>query len=103
MTEVKLEEKDLLCPGCGEKYITHTQVMVYDRGEDDESTKMILVDEDGSVTEGVVPSVFARNPSQRRHGVALKFLCEVCCGEFELTIAQHKGFTELRWRRAAEW
>jgi hypothetical protein len=43
------------------------------------------------------------NPSSRRQGLAIRFFCEGCGGAdsddiIELTVAQHKGSTELAWR-----
>ena len=56
----------------------------------------------GMITE-IVPSSRSRNPSSRRSGMAIQFECEQCGGGteedgIELTIAQHKGSTEIGWR-----
>lgn len=44
-----------------------------------------------------------RNPSSRRDGLVISFTCEQCSRDdpgdvIELTIAQHKGSTEIGWR-----
>jgi hypothetical protein len=37
------------------------------------------------------------NPSSRRGGIAIRFWCEGCPFISELTLAQHKGSTEVEW------
>jgi len=81
----------LKCPSCGtdEGYLHHHGVTVYDRHED------------GPVTVTTVNGGAAgENPSSRRDGIAIRFTCELCPAELELTIAQHKGRTYLVWRDA---
>jgi hypothetical protein len=84
----------LQCPCCRAPNLHSTYVVTYDRVEDGETTETHI--EDGKVTQG--PSDARRNPSARRHGVAVGFWCEQCPNEPELTIAQHKGATFLEWR-----
>jgi hypothetical protein len=50
-----------------------------------------------SVTN-TLPSDKTDNLSERRQGMTLAFACELCEGNIELTIAQHKGFTYVGWR-----
>jgi hypothetical protein len=76
--------------------------MVFDRKEDSASTVRSLVT-GSSVTVGIVDSNHAGNPSSRRDGIVIDFECEQCGGgtdenRIELTIAQHKGSTEIGWR-----
>lgn len=81
----------LTCPGCGGDYIHHYQVDTYSRHED------------GSVGHHVQASVSAvkldndlsGNPSTRRHGLSILFWCEYCDDISKMTIAQHKGSTEI--------
>jgi hypothetical protein len=81
---------DLLCPECGGFYLHHSTVTVFTRSEEDAE----------SVTMIVGLPVFANldNPSKRRDGVAIRFACEGCEFEGELTIAQVKGYTNVEWR-----
>jgi hypothetical protein len=77
-------------------------VTLYERGEDAaELVKMVHFPP--TLTTEVVASDPSDNPSSRRHGLAVRFYCEQCGGEadddvIELTIAQHKGSTEIGWR-----
>jgi hypothetical protein len=94
-----LDQSELVCPNCGEPFgFHHDAVIVYSRGEDDETTSETLVDEYGKVTSLDVPSAQSRNPSARRDGVAIRFWCELCPFKGELTFAQHKGATIVEWR-----
>jgi hypothetical protein len=98
----------LSCPHCGEGYLHHGDIIVYQRGEDAAQTQVVRIGmEPGS--RGYDPVVSVRrelsekcgNPSSRRDGFAISFSCE-CCEEgqreFELTFAQHKGATHIEWR-----
>ncbi len=88
---------ELHCPRCGSANLHHTGVTVFDRAED----RPTVVET--TVSAGKVKvdpaSIGAMNPSARRDGLAIRFDCEGC-GEdpIELTIAQHKGSTEIGWR-----
>ena len=87
----------LECPSCGNGQLHHDGVTVFDRPEDAADTKQTRI-EGGKATTMVVPSLACRNPSNRRDGIAISFWCENCLVLSELTIAQHKGCTELGWR-----
>jgi hypothetical protein len=88
----------LVCPECGfQGGLHHAGVTIYDRDEDAEFTRVtICVD---AVSVEMVASARCSNPSSRRHGLAIGFWCECCSLHAELTIAQHKGITELCWRQ----
>lgn len=93
---------DLLCPRCGADLLHHLSVTVCDRGEDAAHVLRTTVQQ-GSVAVDTTTSVQARNPSARRGGLFIRFWCEGCGGHgddelIELTIAQHKGSTEIGWR-----
>lgn len=88
---------DLLCPRCGSANLHHTGVTVYDRGED-RATVVETTVSGGKIKLDPVAHG-AMNPSGRRDGLAIRFDCEGCGEEpIELTIAQHKGSTEIGWR-----
>ena len=92
------DEGVLLCPQCGYQCTYHEAITVFDRlGEDAESTFLTRVCSYGTVTR-LVPSSEVDNPSNRRHGLAIEFSCEGCNGISELTVAQHKGETQLEVR-----
>lgn len=88
----------LECPRCDGAYLHQEAVTVYDRREDAPQTiETTVVRGDGTVVR-TVPSERSSNPSDRRHGSAIRFSCEGCSAEPELTIEQHKGNTYLAWR-----
>lgn len=92
---------DLLCPRCGADLLHQSAVTVFDRAEDEDTVVRTTV-ADGTASMNLV-SNSTENPSSRRHGLAIRFWCESCCPEkshdvIELTIAQHKGSTEIAWR-----
>lgn len=87
----------LLCPRCGGSNLHHDTVAIFNRGEDEEQVRQTTVTASATVveiTEG------KDNPSERRSGIAIQFSCETCEDKatMEMTIAQHKGTTFLRWR-----
>ncbi|ASP55441.1 hypothetical protein [Sinorhizobium meliloti] len=94
---------DLRCPRCDGNYLHQQGVTIYERGEDAAALTKISIGEDSSVRVAVVPSAGSGSPSARRHGMAINFMCEACNMNdrsivIELTIAQHKGNTEMGWR-----
>lgn len=92
---------DLHCPRCGENNLHQIGVTVYYRGEDAEYIVKTNVQGATTSTE-MVANKESDNPSSRRDGLAIQFRCEHCTGYptdiLELTIAQHKGSTEVGWR-----
>jgi hypothetical protein len=88
----------LCCPGCGDNFLHHDRVTIFDRCEDENECIVTEVNEDGHIS--IKKSDGLRNPSVRRHGIAIRFWCEHCGPDnpFDLTIAQHKGETRLAWR-----
>jgi hypothetical protein len=90
---------ELMCPACGGACLYQRTVIVYSRAEDAEHTTVTEIN-DSRVSMRVVNSAEARNPSSRRHGMAIRFTCETCNVITELTLAQHKGSTYLKWREA---
>lgn len=97
--QVKITEDNLHCPTCGENYMHHTYVKIYERFPYEDSPSVVLhvngVKEGKFVThEGPSNS---RNPSMRRDGIRIGFWCEHCEHHIELTIAQHKGFTLMEF------
>jgi hypothetical protein len=94
---------NLLCPRCGNSYLHHRGVVAYDRSEDAETVLKTSV-EVGKTTVQLVAQADSGNPSSRRDGLVIQFWCENCGGGddgssvIELTLAQHKGETEVAWR-----
>lgn len=97
------DTSDLKCPGCGELYLHHGAVRVFDRREDSEVVDVTKVVGGLSSTHRV-PSTGSGNPSSRRGGITIEFSCEHCEGPgFTLTIAQHKGYTLVGWQKTDPW
>lgn len=105
MTEVRITEHGALaCPNCQAnpsnsftEQLHHDLVTVYERREDAEHVTVTQV-LSGQITMKIVPSQGSGNPSSRRHGLTIRFWCELCDQISELTVEQHKGSTFLGWR-----
>lgn len=91
----------LLCPHCGDEYLHHEEVDVFNRGEDAALGQHTHVPATPNGTV-VVQQDLAGNPSLRRHGIRIEHWCEGCHGRFSLCLVQHKGGTFLHWERSLE-
>lgn len=83
------ENEPLKCAGCGGEYLNHFQVDVFWRKED--ASQGVRVSTDGGVL--VSDGDISANPSPRRHGLTVRFDCEMCDTVSLLHIVQHKGNT----------
>jgi hypothetical protein len=90
---------ELICPHCGAEhsYLHHDQVTVCSRNEDQPRVTKIVVREHLAEIS-TVDNGTSGNPSWRRDGVAIRMWCELCHTISELTLAQHKGMTQIEWR-----
>jgi hypothetical protein len=87
----------LTCPHCRGNNLYHGSVTVFSRErEDGPVTARTVTDHGVYRSEGW--AVDDANPSSRRGGCTIAFECEACNVTSELTIAQHKGVTILKWR-----
>lgn len=90
----------LVCPRCGFDHMHHQEVERWDRSEDARIETHILAGYGHAQVQ--VEEESGRNPSSRRSGLIIRFECEGCGGgpddRIELSIAQHKGQTEIEWR-----
>ena len=82
------EDGKLICPNCGDGFLHHETVIVYDRGED-------ALANITHIGEPVIPT--PENPSPRRHGLRVRCFCEHHSGKWDLLIFQHKGSTYIEW------
>ena len=85
---------ELLCPHCENNYLHHIAIDIFDREEDSEQGLHIQQ----SPGKFSVDTKLNGNPSSRRDGLLVKFVCESCHKESNLFIAQHKGNTQIGWR-----
>jgi hypothetical protein len=99
--DIRMDDGRLCCPNCSDTYLHHKEVMIFSRQREDGEVTISLIHGAGS-SGGVhvLPYGGNRNPSARRDGIAVIFCCEGCDAKIELTIAQHKGETEMQWREA---
>ena len=92
-----LEDDMLLCPNCGGINLHQIKVDVFERGEDEEDVLHTQVGPEKSFKSFVVKNEISGNPSLRRHGMTIKFMCETCDAKPKLHFAQHKGITLVNW------
>ena len=90
----------LICPICKGDYLHHRDVTVFNRHEDSSLVYETEIGERTSVK--CVKSDTSRNPSSRRDGIAISFICEECPSKLEMTIAQHKGQTHIEWKNESK-
>jgi hypothetical protein len=90
------ENNELLCPNCKGNYLHHDTVAVYSRSEDAENVTQTTIS-NGVLVSSLVPSSRSANPSSRRDGLTISFWCEFCDSKPILTVAQHKGNTQVKW------
>lgn len=94
-------EKLLKCAACDGEYLHHYKVEVFDRREDEEKGLHVQVTDGTVVTDKLLDG----NPSSRRHGVKIYFWCENCDHKTVLSLAQHKGESQISidYDRMAGW
>ena len=84
-------------PECNSPHTHHetSAVDVWQRDEDDDCVGYSIQPKG----EGVKAIPGEGNPSSRRSGIRLHFLCESCSGRFAITISQDKGGTLVEVER----
>ena len=87
---------ELLCPNCKGEYLHHDTVTVYERREDAENVMQTAI-RNSVLISSTVPNAQSDNPSSRRDGLTISFWCEFCDSKPILTLAQHKGNTQIEW------
>ena len=85
----------LLCPTCGFYYLHHDRVTTHSRAEDEDEGAAVRVVDVLDEEEGGGASRPPPNPSKRRSGVVIEGWCEGCDQRWMLTLAQHKGQTQI--------
>jgi hypothetical protein len=105
--EAFIDGGSLVCPSCNNTNLHQLNVTVYERGEDDSYTTVIAQNKH-EVYASKFKSEDTCNPSSRRNGLLLEFMCEHCHESdsekgwstekpFLLGISQHKGDTLMQW------
>lgn len=88
----------LRCPVCGESFLHHDIVEVFDREPDAKEGLHVTV----AAVEVKVDGNMRHNPSRRRNGLRISFWCETCNARPRLDIVQHKGSTLVCWANGSE-
>jgi len=97
----------LECPKCNSPNMHHISVETFSRNEDSSDGEHITIVENkshGWACLNVIPpehsvnDVLKDNPSGRRTGISVAFVCEQCHAVIKLGIAQDRGQTKLSWR-----
>jgi len=91
---VTIEDKALCCPSCGERYLHHDKVEVFERDREDADTGISV---SVSKKKAKIGRSQGGNPSSRRDGIGIRFWCETCKAIPTLAIYQHKGNTVIEW------
>ena len=89
----------LVCPVCNGENLHQQAVGVYYNPFDSrrEDSRGVLVTPDGECTVHTELLAGVLNPSDRRDGIRISFLCECSCKVPDLLILQHKGTTYMAW------
>ena len=88
-------EPYLKCPNCGETHLHHDEVTVCFRSSEDSKTGLkTIMSRFGTHVDRDAQQY---NPSSRRSGLTIEFWCEICGCASVLSIAQHKGQTEIEF------
>jgi DNA-directed RNA polymerase subunit RPC12/RpoP len=94
---IKYTEDDVVgCPYCGNGYLHHRDVVIYNREKEDSDQGLAVEVTPEAVTTS---DNLIGNPSARRNGLMIYFECENCSNRYELALHQHKGRTYLHWVR----
>ncbi len=89
---VKITDDILRCPTCGNNYLHHTKVDVFERDMEDCQTGIHANIIGANI---LIDRYMIDNPSSRRDGIRVLFKCENCEREPMLLISQHKGNTYI--------
>ena len=104
---LRFNQDVLVCPQCGFEFLHHYLIETFERDEDDNKGLHTIIEGEkfGLRNNTAITTTYDNllgNPSARRHGLRIGFICENGGHEFFLTIAQHKGQTVVHWEREKE-
>ena len=87
----------LACPKCGSEYLHQEDVQIWNRAEDGEKCFYAKIENVRALIDEQRGN--SGNPSPRRQGMCINFLCEGCGIEtvHALLVFQHKGMTFIEW------
>lgn len=84
----------LHCPACGEIYLHHVEVEVWDRKPKTDESIVTKCSTRGATIKRKAPFF---SSGRERNGMRIKFWCECCHAESVLDLVQHKGHTLMEW------
>ena len=90
-SSITIADSIIECPGCGDNWLHQGRVEVFDRSEDQPNHGIAIIN------GGAFPTTEGQNPSPRRQGMLIYFVCENCNSFPILAIFQHKGQTFIKW------
>jgi hypothetical protein len=97
LSEAWRGQSALACPGCENENLHHFEVDVFNPKQEDaaEGIHVLVIGDDirHSKATLVIDAKMEGNPSDRRHGLSVRFWCEQCDAISAMTIVQHKGTT----------
>ena len=98
-----------ICQTCGGDHLHHIGVEMFSREEDSKEGLHVSLHDETSYgwrngCLNVIPpeceadNDMAKNPSKRRGGITISFVCEECASISEFSVAQHKGYSLWRMK-----
>jgi hypothetical protein len=93
---VRIDPYDAVkCPSCDLTNLHHVSVELFQRNAEDATEGIhVLLDRYGLFD---VDDSMRGNPSPRRNGLYIRFICETCDAKPVLKMLQHKGSTYMEW------
>lgn len=82
-------ESVLHCPNCDGLNLNQVKTEIFQRSEDATEGLHVTVENEQFTTD----KNLSENPSARRHGLKIHFMCEGCSSNIQMVIYQHKGNT----------
>lgn len=95
----------LQCPKCDSNHMHHFGIELFNREEDQKGEHITMyVPESGAwniinvkCPNHTVDDNMGNNPSSRRTGIIISFVCEECHDIIKLNLTQHQGQTKMFW------
>lgn len=94
--QIEIQDDCLCCPRCGDFHIHQVGVDIFDREEDEPRGTLTEVRKEQICS--YVKHDLSGNPSKRRDGIVIRFVCEQCPDEvFLLAFSHDRGKTLVFW------
>lgn len=93
MQSISSEGSTLYCPVCGHNNMRSLAVETFWRAEDAGEGMHVI----SNPVQTVQDKSMQNNPSERRDGTRIGFVCEGCGKHSFICVVQHKGETVIAW------